>query len=119
MTPEQFKARYQQFSTEGVSRVQMFLDEAATEMDEARWGELFARGHGLLTAHNLTLANQESATSNGAVADLTTQKKVGDVSVSRSEAMLQTQAGDPLMRTTYGQEFKRLRRLIGVGAWAV
>lgn len=119
MTPEQFKARYPQFSTEGVARVQMFLDEAATEMDEARWGEHFARGHGLLTAHNLTLANQESATANGAVADLTTQKKVGDVSVSRSEAMLQAQADDPLMRTTYGQEFKRLRRLVGVGAWAV
>lgn len=119
MTPAEFKARYSQFATEGDGRVQIFLDEAATEMDEVRWADHFARGHGLLTAHSLTLANQEATTPGAVVADLTTQKKVGDVSVSRSEAMLQAQADDPLMRTAYGQEFKRLRRTVGMGAWAV
>ena len=119
MTPAEFKAIYPKFTSENDVRVQVFIDQAAVELDVDRWGDLYQRGLGLLTAHILTAESQDAATATSAVADLTTQKKVGDVSVSRSEAMLQAQAGDPLMRTTYGQEFKRLRRMVGVGAWAV
>lgn len=119
MTPAEFKIIYPQFAAESDARVQVFIDQSAPELDVTRWGDHYSRGLGLLTAHSLTTANRDSVTASSAVADLTTQKKVGDVSVSRSDAMLQAQADDPLMRTTYGQEFKRLRRMVGVGAWAV
>lgn len=119
MTPAEFKTLYPKFAAESDARLQAFIDLSVLELDETRWGDLYSRGLGLLTAHSLTTDSQDAATATSAVADLTTQKKVGDVSVSRSEAMLQAQASDPLLRTAYGQEFKRLRRMVGMGAWAV
>jgi len=48
----------------------------------------------------------------------TASKAVGPVSKSYDSMMINAQAKDPYMRTSYGQEFCRLRRLVGMGGFA-
>lgn len=121
MTPAEFKIIFPMFEGEADARVQYALDSAAPFFDVARWDDLHPQGLANYAAHTLTMTAVAAVRVGGVagVSDTTNMKKVGDVSIGRSDAMLEKQAKNPLYRTLYGQEYLRLARLVGMGAVAV
>lgn len=121
MTPTEFKTRFPEFASETDERVQMFIDDADPLFDVERWGDLYAVGVAYLVAHEMALANAQTAQGGSVAAmnndDLTT--KVGDVQVTKDTSLLNKQAENPYMRTMYGQKYLYYRKLVGIGAVAV
>ena len=111
MTPSEFKDRYPEFSAVADSRVTMFLDDAALELDVFRWGGFYLRGLAALAAHLLTIGTEGMGSPSGAVSS----RSVGDVSVSFAVDA----SNDVLASTAYGREYIRLRRFAGVGALVI
>ncbi len=121
MTPADFKIRYPQFANVDDARVQFFIDDSVPYFDVPRWGAFFTRGVAAWVAHVVVLDQFQSAQT-GAAAALNvgqSSKRVGDVAVSQDPGILNLQAKDPFMRTIYGQEYVRLRRIVGSGGLAV
>ncbi len=120
MTPTEFKTRFPEFTTVADARVQVFLDEAEPMFDVERWESFYTQGLGNLVAHELALATPslKIATMSGA-ADGKTSKKVGAVAVTYAAELITAAAKNPYMRTSYGQKYSELRRLVGIGAVAV
>lgn len=121
MTPAELKIIFPQFDGEMDERIQYVLDSAAPHFDVVRWGDFYTQGLANFTAHTLTMTAVAVVAVGGVAggADIATVKKVGDVSVSKSEMMLMEQSKNPFLRTIYGQEYSRLRRLVGMGAVTV
>lgn len=121
MTPAEFKIIFPTFEGEADARVQYALDSAAPFFDVARWNDLYTQGLVNYAAHTLTMTAVAAVCVGGVagVSDTANMKKVGDVSIGRSDAMLEKQTKNPLYRTLYGQEYLRLARLVGMGAVAV
>ena len=120
VTPAEFKARYTEFASVADPRVQIFLDDAALEMSEATWGDLYDRGQGALAAHYLSIAEKNAAGGGGSTAPISS-KKVGDVSITYAVTPSGT-VGDStasFMDTSYGQDYLGLLELVGQGAIAV
>lgn len=124
MTPDRFKLIFPEFDGEQNDRVQVLIDLADPQFDVARWGDLYEQGMANYVAHTLVLSGVRASQFNvsgpaSALSSFQTSKTVGDVSVSRSDVMVQAQAKNPLLATAYGVEFARLRRLVGIGITAV
>lgn len=114
MTPAEFKVRYPEFTAETDQRVQLFLDEAIPHLDEARWDDLYVQGLGLYVAHSLASANADVGVDIGNE----TNVKVGDVSISKDASIVEAQMENDLLRTTYGQKYWRLAKMVGAGGIA-
>lgn len=56
MTLSQFLARYPEFQKAGTALVQSVLAEAATQLDQGVWGNLYDAGHGACAADILALS---------------------------------------------------------------
>lgn len=120
MTPAEFKTRFPEFASETDARVQILLDDAAPAFEVDRWDTYYSAGVSNYVAHKLAVANAQAAGGTaGLLADDKTMKKVGDLQVQRSEAALLRKMDDPFMTTTYGQEYRRLMKLVGAGISAV
>jgi len=120
MTPTEFKARFPEFAAESDARVQLFITGADPMFDVQRWDSFYSLGVANYVAHALTVANaQAAASASGKLLDTSTQKKIGDLSVSKSEMALMARLKDPFMATPYGVEYRRLCRIVGLGALAV
>lgn len=119
-TPADFKARFPQFAAESDDRIQMFMDEADPYFDVNRWAKFYVQGYLNCVAHKLVLANYQATQTNAAaMATDVSMKKVDAVAVQRDPGLLNLSAKDPFNRTIYGQEYLRLRRMIGAGALAI
>lgn len=114
MTPTEFKTRYPEFTAESDQRVQLFIDEAIPHLDQPRWDDLYVQGLGLYVAHSLASANADVGVDVGNE----TSVKVGDVSISKDSSIVKAQMEDDLLRTTYGQQYRRLARMVGAGGIA-
>lgn len=121
MTPAEFKARFPEFANETDQRVQLFIDDAAPHFDVSRWDDLYPAGVAYFVAHEMALANAQSAQGGSVMAmtNDTLTKKVGDVQVTKDTGLLNKQADNPFMRTMYGQKYLYLRRQVGAGALSV
>jgi hypothetical protein len=120
VTPSEFKAIFPQFTAETTERVQAFLDLAVPYFNVERWGDFYSEGLANFVAHSIVVGNYEAAQSTSiANANDVSSKTVGALSVSRDGTLLNWQAKDPFMRTTYGQRYAYLRRKIGLGGFAV
>ena len=120
MTPSEFKTRFPEFSTETDARVQLFITDADPMFDVARWDSLYSLGVANYVAHFLTVANaQAAAGAAGKMLDTKLSKKVGDLAVTNSEIALSARMKDPFMATPYGIEYRRLARIVGMGALSV
>lgn len=121
MTPTEFKARFPEFSSETNDRVQLFINDADPLFDQSRWDTLYPVGIANLVAHELVIANQQTAAAGqiGKLSNDTLTKKVGDVQVGKDTMLLNKQAENPYMRTSYGQKYLSLRKLVGMGGVAV
>ena len=123
MTPAEFKVLFPQFVAEDEDRIQVFLDLAVPYFNEDRWGAFYTEGLANLVAHSIVTANAEQAAFAAAPNQLqagdVSSKSVGSVSVGRDGTLLNKQAADPFLRTTYGQRYAYLRRKAGMGGIAV
>ncbi len=119
--PATFKIRFPEFSSVADSRVQFFLDDAELEVGEAAWGTLYEKGVFLLAAHLLKLdqIRQDTDTDSGDSGSNVTSRSVGDVSVSFAKATAQSVTDDWYLQTSYGVEYLRLKRRMGMGCVAV
>lgn len=119
-TPADFKADFPQFTTIDDAIIQRQINNAAPFFDVARWAAFYSAGIGNYVAHMLTLNTYLatlSASQNMGI-DVV-MKKVGDVTIQKDAGLLNASAKDPFNRTIYGQEYARLRKMIGSGGLAV
>ena len=120
ITPADFKIRFLEFGSIPDSRVQLWLDDALLEVGESAWGDLYEKGVFLLAAHFLSLdqINQGEDESGGVTGNVTS-RSVGDVSVSFAKATSDSSSDDWYLQTSYGSEYLRLKKRVGMGIVAI
>ena len=87
-----------------------------------RFGDLYTQAVELFTAHNITLAAQNSAASAagglpGGAGGPISSKAVGSVNVSYDNASVMLPNAGHWNQTVYGRQYIQLVRLIGQGAY--
>jgi hypothetical protein len=115
VTPSEFKAAFPAFTNTPDPTVQRHITAAAPYFDVDRWGDFYSDGIGNFVAHKIAMEN--AAAANVGAGDATL-KHVGSVIVQRDGKNVGMQMRDPWLRTIYGQEYRRLSRLIGMGGAA-
>ena len=83
-----FLERYPEFKEVDYEKIDLFLSDAEMEVSQSRWGKLYQRGVLALSA--------------------------GELSVSYAMPTL-TGTDVDYQLTAYGQEYLRLRKLVGIG----
>lgn len=122
MTPSEFKVIYPEFASVPDAEVQAQLDKSDEYFNVCLWGGWLSEGISNLVAHWLTLAEYRkklAAAGGNGMASAGLSKKVGDLSITNSEALLLSRQSNPYMSTTYGQEYWRLAKVVGSGMKAV
>jgi len=121
VAPADIKSRFPEFSSVSDARIQLFIDDAELEVDETRWGDLYDKGVSYLTAHLLTIGESTAGQTGGTVGGVAPigSQNIGDVSVSWRHSSLIDDKVAYMNSTTYGQEYYRLMRRVGMGAVAV
>lgn len=114
---EDFLLRYPEFGKTDAKRIGLFLYDAQAEVSKVRWGKLYDRGVMALTAHLLKLST-DAEMSGGAANRNLASESAGELSVSYVAPISTNGSDDFYQLTAYGQEYLRLRRLIGVGVMA-
>ncbi|OOF84433.1 hypothetical protein BKG93_07840 [Rodentibacter ratti] len=109
-----FLQRYPEFEETDARRIGLFISDAQTEISPKRWGKLYQRGVMALTAHLLKL--RADAEISGGVANRNlASESAGELSVSYATPTAVNGSDDFYQLTAYGQEYLRLRKLVGVG----
>lgn len=127
MTPAEFRVNLPEFSDSSRypdSQISRWLAAGGSLLSVDAWGELLDYGLELWTAHHLALwrRNADTAAAGGAVGQgsgVVASKSVGDVSVSYDTGSGTLDGMADLNLTSYGVQFARLARQIGMGAPAV
>lgn len=117
MSLDVFLARYPEFEQHDANRIVLFLSDAKAEMSESRWGDLYQRGLCALTAHLLYLDDLRRQ-SQGQAVKAVTSERAGELSVNFAMPTLTGSESDYQL-SAYGQEYLRLRKLVGVGVMVV
>ena len=115
VTPTTMKARFPEFASIDDSRIQLFIDDAETEMSAGVWGDLYDRGLSYLVAHLLAIGERTALSDTGSSGSVSpvTRKKVGDVEVEYAGIALTELPENALLQSTsYGQEHQRLKMLV-------
>ena len=119
-TPTTFKARFTEFASVDDAKVQEALDEAAPEVSEAKWSQMYDRGLGYLAAHILKIrVTIESGDTELETLSPLSSKTIGDVSYAFSSGTLEWTSDEILKLSPYGREYFRLRRLRSFGGFAM
>jgi hypothetical protein len=120
VTPSGFKALFPKFMGESDERIQALLNLAAPYFNVERWGAFYPEGIANWVAHSIVVDNAEGAQPTDQLnANDVTEKHVGPVGMTRDSQLLNAQAKNPFMRTTYGQKYVYLRGKVGFGGLAV
>lgn len=117
MTPSEFKLIFPEFSGSPDAAIQNSLNKADLRVSQSVWGDFYEEGIGFYAAHDLAMACMRVQTKGAS--DDNVSESAGDVSRSRDSKMMQDAAANPLLRTSYGQEFLALSKSLGFGALAV
>lgn len=97
-TVAEFRIRFPEFDLATDEYLKFQLDDAALELDETVWGKLYSLGVGYLAAHKMTLSPFGM-----------NAKLMGTIdSVARDNTVTYSS-------TTYGRNYQRLLRAVGVG----
>ena len=121
LLPDDFRTAFPAFAAETDPTIQRWLDASVPFFDVSRWDTLYPMGVGNWVAHQIVMDSAATAAGAGAAAANAgdaTSKQVGTVRVDRSQELLSKQMDDPFMRTIYGQQYRHLARLVGLGAVA-
>ena len=123
VTLRQFRQMFPEFADSSVfldEQVQPWLSLANQSLNPWRWRQYYARGVGLMVAHELALSRmaQLQAQRGGAPGfgiGMVASKAVNGVSVSYNTSIGIVEGGADLNLTIYGMQLLRLARLIGTG----
>ncbi len=112
-----------EFATEKSTVIDRHIADAASEFDVARWGGLYARGLRNWVAHSIVMEKARIAAGPAAMAgDLTSMTLInanGQVSKATDAGSVERRQANPYLESTYGKEYVRLRRIVGMGGVAV
>jgi hypothetical protein len=121
-TPALFKARFVEFAATSDARVQIFLDDAALDMNVAFWGRKYDLGQTFLAAHLLSVSDKTATGSRGSVNNVLSRTVDGAAATYANPhaAQAATDIGDVFISaTSYGQQYLNLRNHLGSGACVV
>ena len=121
----EFRKRFPEFADAGIyldSRIQLYLDDSALELEETKFGDEYDRAHSYLSAHYLALSLQTEASGGSGTgsAGPVNNKKVGELQIgydSSSVAAIAARNPNHYALTGYGQIFISIRRRLCTGAW--
>lgn len=118
MTILEFRTRFPEFTDVLYPdpKVQLAIDDAAPFFNEDAWGDMLGIGMACYVAHNLILGKANAKTP---IVDDASNKKVGEISKTRSEQLMVKFTENPYLRTNYGQRYQQLAKLAGAGAISV
>lgn len=118
----EFIDRYPEFTSTKPSRVEGALADAANQMSRKVWGKLYEQGLQALAAHLLysSGALTPSGNSNGSPMKSIASRAVAGVSIGYTAPDAGFSANhDGYASSSYGQEYIRLRKLVGVHVLAI
>jgi len=120
MTPTEFKAAFPDgdFDALDNSYVQKFLDAAVIHFDVARWGTRYLEGLAFFVAHKIVISKARQAKGLQVDSGNVSEKHVGPVGMGFDGQILNKQAEDPYLLTSYGREYAALRDRVGLGGAA-
>ena len=120
LTPTDFKIRFPEFVAIPDARIQFWLDDAELEVSESAWDALYEKGSMSLAAHLLAIdiSNNDEDGDSGGEGNVAS-KSIGDVSVSFAKATVDDVSDDWYLSTSYGTEYLRLKKRVGMGIMAV
>jgi hypothetical protein len=112
-----FIVQYPVFGTVSGPTVQAQLSISARLLDEAAWGDFYSDGVALDAAHNLTINNMVAGAVNGAMqlagGPVTSASGAGiSMSFAQPQWNSKSTADNWYFKTTYGQQFLRLRNSV-------
>lgn len=129
MTPTEFQAAFPVLADVDVVAIQRHIDASAAWFDVARWDTFYAEGLGNWVAHRIVTEAVDAWQISHPAGDRPgvaapgdreiTSKTVDTTSISYSTMVLLGQFKDPYMRTTFGQRYRYLAEMVGIGAVAV
>ncbi|HCM63337.1 MAG TPA: DUF4054 domain-containing protein [Morganella sp. (in: Bacteria)] len=113
----EFLNRYPEFAKVDQLRIKIAIEDAENQMSRKVWRKLFEQGHHALAAHLLYVSGAltKKGNSNGAPVQAATNKTAGGLSIGYSapdSGFAANHSG--YASSTYGQEYLRLRKLVGV-----
>ncbi|MDF7679099.1 DUF4054 domain-containing protein [Enterobacteriaceae bacterium ESL0689] len=118
----EFTARYPEFTAISPERIAGALQDAANQMSRRVWRKLYEQGQHAMAAHLLYASGvlTGSGNANGKPVMAVTSKSAGGLSLGYSAP----DAGfgvnhDGYASSSYGQEYIRLRKLVGVHVLAI
>ena len=112
-TINDFRERYPEFKEVDGFRIDLFLSDAQQEISQAQWGRLFERGVLALAAHLLRLSLWATEGNGGANRNVVSES-AGELSVGYATPTITGTDADYQL-TAYGQEYLRLRKIVGLG----
>lgn len=119
MTPADFKAAFPEFGDVEAAIIQRAINASLPYLDPIVLEDLLPDCLGNFVAHRIVMDQQRQVTGPSARAGDVISKSAAGMSMSRDGAAVLIQQRDQFMRTIYGQEYRRLSRLMGKGAQAV
>lgn len=116
VTPTSFKIRFPEFAAVDDGRIQFFINDADPYFSFRHWGAFIDQGMALWIAHQLAFDAQRTGQTSG-FSTGGDSIKVGDVQVTagQSSGSSGSQFYD---KTSYGQEYRRMARMLGCGGLA-
>jgi hypothetical protein len=123
VTLRQFRHLFPEFADSSVfvdEQVQPWLDLANQSLNPFRWRQYYARGVGLMVAHELALSRMaqlqvQRGGAPGFGIGMVASKAVNGVSVSYNTSIGVIEGGGDLNLTIYGIQLLRLARIVGTG----
>ena len=123
VTLRQFRQLFPEFADSSVfvdEQVQPWLSLANQSLNPWRWRQYYARGVGLMVAHELALSRMaqlqvQRGGAPGVGTGVVASKAVNGVSVSYNTNISFLEGGADLNLTIYGIQLLRLARLVGTG----
>jgi hypothetical protein len=95
--------------------IELKIAEAAAQVSSSVWGDLYDLGVAYLAAHLILVEKTAQGSGGGATSGAITSERVGDMSrnYGGSGSALDGTGYDS---TIYGKEYKRLQRIVVIGA---
>ncbi|HHR6143505.1 TPA: DUF4054 domain-containing protein [Providencia alcalifaciens] len=112
-----FLLRYPEFTSVDKARIELAQQDAENQMSRKVWGKKFEQGRDALMAHMLYMSGAltKCGHSKGNPVQFATSKSAGAISIGYSApdvGFASNHEGYAL--STFGQEYLRLRKLVGV-----
>ena len=121
MTPEDFRMQFPELSTVTDDSINYWVDKSSAVFNVDLWGQSYDAGLSNWVAHKI--ATQLKYSYDKDFLDPSDglnimMPRVGMAMNVNTRDLVLTQAKDPYIGTIYGQEYRRLSRLIGIGGVA-